>query len=182
MAYGNRNAAYDLSLFDEELNFSTAAPKRHRDDEAQRQGRKKHHRKTAVVKLPEEELNKIRRRRHNPVKLTLGAIGSAAVTFIIGIIIVGQVQLTELNQQIITAEQTLANTESVYIQNQMKVEASHSHAEIEKYATEVLGMTKASNAQKEFVALENSDKAEVFTQPESNIFVQFFESLMNLWS
>ncbi|MBQ1839139.1 MAG: hypothetical protein II127_05935 [Ruminococcus sp.] len=182
MAYENRNAAYDLSLFDEELNFSAAAPKRHQDDEAQRQGRKKHRQHHQVVRLPEEELNKIRRRRHNPVRLALGAAGAAAVTFIIGVIIVGQVQLTELNQQIITAEQTLANTESVYIQNQMKVEASHSHAEIEKYATEVLGMTKASNAQKEFVALENSDKAEVSAQPESNIFVQFFESLMNLWS
>ena len=132
MAYENRNAAYDLSLFDEELNFSAAAPKRHQDDEAQRQGRKKHRQHHQVVRLPEEELNKIRRRRHNPVRLALGAAGAAAVTFIIGVIIVGQVQLTELNQQIITAEQTLANTESVYIQNQMKVEASHSHAESEK--------------------------------------------------
>lgn len=182
MAHVTENAAYNLSLFDEEINFSTAAPKRRHDESVQRQTRKRQSRRNEVVQLPEEELNKIRRRRHSPVKLTLGAIGAAVVTFIIGIIIVGQVQLTELNQQIISAEKTLADTESVYIQNQMKVEASHSHAEIEKYATEVLGMTKASNAQKEFVALESSDKAEVSAQKDSNIFVRFFEALSNLWS
>ena len=182
MAIGTQNAAYDLNLFDEEVNFSTAAPKRRTDEETQRQGRKKQRRRAQVVTLPEEELNKIRRRKHSPVKLTLGAVGAAIVTFVIGVIIVGQVQLTELNQQIITAEKTLADTESICIQNQMKVETSHSHAEIEKYATEVLGMTKASNAQKEFVALESSDKAEVSEQKDTNSFVRLFESLSNLWS
>ena len=61
MAYGTQNAAYDLSLFDEELNYSTAAPKRQELDEPQRQGRKKQNSRNKVVTLPEEELNKIRR-------------------------------------------------------------------------------------------------------------------------
>lgn len=182
MAYENRNAAYDLSLFDDELNYSAAAPKRHDDSEAQRKGRKKQSRRNKVVKLPEEELNKIRRRKHNPIKLALGGVGAAVVAFVIGVIIVGQVQLTELNQEIISAEKTLADTESIYIQNQMKVETNLSKAEIEKYATDVLGMTKASNAQKEFVALESEDKAEVSAQKDSNIFTRFFESLSGLWS
>ncbi len=182
MAYVNQDAAYDLSLFDEELNYSAAAPKRQQDEEQSRQGRKKQNRRAKVVTLPEEELNKIRRRRHNPVKLAIGGVSAAIVTFVIGIIIVGQVQLTELNQQIITSEKELADTESIYIQNQMKLETNLSNAEIEKYATEVLGMTKASNAQKEFVALETSDKAEVSAQKDTNIFTMFFESLANLWS
>ena len=181
MAYSNENAAYDLSLFDDELNYSAAAPKRRHDEEEHRRGRKKQSQHNKVVKLPESELMKNRRRRHNPVKLVMGGIGAAIVTFVIGIIIVGQVQLTELNQDIITAEQTLADTESVLIQNQMKVESAPSDAEIEKHAAEV-GMTKASNAQKEFVALENSDKAEVSEQKDGNIFTRFFESLGNLWS
>ena len=120
MAYVNQDAAYDLSLFDEELNYSAAAPKRQQDEEQSRQGRKKQNRRAKVVTLPEEELNKIRRRRHNPVKLAIGGVSAAIVTFVIGIIIVGQVQLTELNQQIITSEKELADTESIYIQNQMK--------------------------------------------------------------
>lgn len=182
MAYRHQNAAYDLSLFDEELNYSAAAPKRQEDAEPQRESKKKQSRHAKVVTLPEEELNKIRRRRHNPVKLVIGGVSAAIVTFVIGVIIVGQVQLTELNQQIISSEKQLADTESIYIQNQMKLETNLSNAEIEKYATEVLGMTKASNAQKEFVALETSDKAEVSAQKDSNIFTLFFESLANLWS
>ena len=182
MAYGNHNAAYDLSLFDDELNLSTAAPKRRDDEERRKQSKKKQNNRNKVVKLPEEELDKIRRRKHNPVKLAIGGVSAAIVTFIIGVIIVGQVQLTELNQEIITAEHQLADAESVRIQNQMKVETNLSDAEIEKYATEKLGMTKASNAQKEFVALESGDKAEVSAQKDTNIFARFFESLSNLWS
>ena len=40
MAYENRSAAYDLSLFDEELT-SSAAPKRKQDDESDKRTRKK---------------------------------------------------------------------------------------------------------------------------------------------
>ncbi len=182
MAYGTQNAAYDLSLFDEELNYSTAAPKRQELDEPQRQGRKKQNSRNKVVTLPEEELNKIRRRKHNPLKLALGAVGAAVVAFVIGIILVEQVQLTELNQDIITAKQELADADSINIQNKMKVESTLSNAEIERYATEVLGLSKASNAQKEFVALEYGDKAEVSEAKDGNIFTQFFDTLFSLWS
>lgn len=182
MAYSNPNAAYDLSLFDDDLRYSAAAPRRHRADEEQQQHKKRQNRKGEVVQLPTEELNKIRRRKHNPFKIAAGAVGAGIVTFVIGVIIVGQVELTELNQKIITAEKKLADTESIYIQNQMKVETAHTKAEIEKYATEVLGMTKASNTQKEFVALETDDKAEVSNQQDTNIFTRFLESLSSLWS
>ena len=64
----------------------------------------------------------------------------------------------------------------------MKVESTLSNAEIERYATEVLGLSKASNAQKEFVALEYGDKAEVSEAKDGNIFTQFFDTLFSLWS
>ena len=41
MAIGNYNAAYDLSLFDESLNASSAVPKRRADGEAHQQNRKR---------------------------------------------------------------------------------------------------------------------------------------------
>ena len=179
MAYDNNNAAYDLSLFDEDL-YTSTAPEREYEDESESKVKRKQ--KNKVVKFSEEDINKARRRKHNPVKLILGGLGVAIVTFVIGAIIVGQVQLTELNQQIISAQDTLADTQSVYTQNQMKLEAGLSNAEIEKHATEVLGMTKASNAQKEFVSIESGDKAEVSSQKSENIFTQFIESIKNLWS
>lgn len=184
MAYENINAAYDLSLFDEDTSYvnGSAVPKRKDDDLHKKQKVKRSKAANKVVTLPEDEINRIRRRRHNPLKLILGGLSGAAVAFVIGLIIVGQVQLTELNQEIISAKSLLADTQSIYTQNQMKVEATLSNAEIEEYAENVLGMTKASNAQKEFVTLSGGDKAEVSAEQSDNIFVRFIDSIKNLWS
>ena len=180
MAYDNRNAAYDLSLFDEEAAYSTAVPKRREQKVHKKQTKAK--KTSKVVSLPNEELNKIRRRKHNPFKLAVGTIGGAVVTLVIGFIIVGQVQIMELNQEIINAKALLEDCQSVYTQNQMKLEAQLTGAEIEKYAEDVLGMTKVSNAQKEFVTLSGGDKAEVSAQGNQNLFSQFINSVNNLWS
>ena len=135
-----------------------------------------------VISLPEEELHKIRKRRHNPLKVALGTIGGAAVAMIIATIIIGQVRITELNQQIITAKETLSNAQSVYTQTEMSLQAKLSSSDIEKYAENQLGLTKASSSQQEFVSLSGGDKAEV-TSPESeNLFTQFISSIANLWS
>ena len=121
MAYENRNAAYDLSLFDEDVAYSngSALPKRNEQEVHNKQTKKKTKTARKVVTIPEEEIHKIRRRKHNPLKLALGSIGGAAVAAVIGFIIVGQVQLTELNQEIITAKSLLADSQSIYTQNQM---------------------------------------------------------------
>lgn len=170
MAYENRNAAYDLSLFDDSSDYvpGSAAPER-KEEVHKKQERKR--RKNNVVSLPKEELQKNRRRRHNKFKIALGTVSGAAATIIIGIIIVGQVRLTELNQEVITAKETLANAQSVYTQTQMKLESKLSTSDIEKYAEDTLGMTKATNTQKEFVTLADGDKAEVSASQENdNLF------------
>jgi hypothetical protein len=59
------------------------------------------------------------------------SVGAAAVTFVIGAIIMGQVQLTELNQEIVNAQALLADSQSIYTQNQMKLEANLSNEEVE---------------------------------------------------
>ena len=177
MAYENRNAAYDLSLFDDSSDYvpGSAAPER-KEEVHKKQERKR--RKNNVVSLPKEELQKNRRRRHNKFKIALGTVSGAAAT-----IIVGQVRLTELNQEVITAKETLANAQSVYTQTQMKLESKLSTSDIEKYAEDTLGMTKATNTQKEFVTLAGGDKAEVSASQESdNLFTQFWRSVQNLWS
>ena len=173
MAYENRNAAYDLSLFDDSTDYvsGTAVPER-KEEVHKKQERKR--RKNNVVSLPKEELQKNRRRKHNKFKLALGTAGGAVAAVVIGIIIVGQVRLTELNQEVITAKETLANAQSVYTQTQMKLESKLSTSDIEKYA---------EDTQKEFVTLSGGDKAEVSaTQESDNIFAQFWNSVQNLWS
>ncbi len=182
MAYTDRNEAYDLSLFDEDVTASSALPQRKEHQVHKKQIKQKKNRINKVVTLPEEELQKIRRRKHNPLKLMIGGLGGGLVAVVIGIIIVGQVQITELNQQIITAQNTLADSQSIYTQNNMKVESKLSTSEIEKYAEDVLGMTKATNTRKEFVTLSGGDKAEVSSPGSENIFTQFIDSIKNLWS
>ena len=144
--------------------------------------KRKLQKKNNIVTLPEEELIKIRRRKHNPLKLAVGSVCGLAIAFVIGTIIIGQVQLNELNQQISEAKDQLTDSQSVYTQNQMKVESKLSNSEIEEYAENVLGMTKASDAQKEFVTLSGGDKAEVSAQQSENLFTKFIDSLTNLWS
>ncbi len=184
MAYENRNAAYDLSLFDDDNSYSwgTEAPKRQEKEVHKKKTAKKAKKVSKVVTLPQDELDKIRRRKHNPLKLIVGGTGGLAVALVIGFIIVGQVQIMELNQKIISAEALLQDSQSIYTQNQMKVESVLSNAEIQEYAENVLGMTKASNAQKEFVTLSGGDKAEVSAKGSDNIFTQFIDSIKNLWS
>lgn len=179
MAYENRNAAYDLNLFDE---ASTAAPLPKRDEEEKRANKPKKKTGKKVISLPEEEIHKIRKRRHNPLKLAVGSIGGAVAAIIIATIIVGQVRITELNQEIITAKETLSNSQSVYTQTEMSLQAKLSSSDIENYAENQLGLTKSSNSQQEFVSLSGGDKSEV-TSPESeNLFTQFISSIVNLWS
>lgn len=169
MTYENRNAAYNLDLFKD--NTARELPKE-----------EKRKRQNKVVSLPQEALVKIRRRKHNPLKLFVGGVASALITVIVAAIIIGQAQLTELNQEIITAQETLANSQSTYTQLQMAVQSKLSTSEIESYAENTLGMSKAENAQKEFLSLSEGDKAEISEDANQNFFQKIINALTGLWS
>lgn len=171
MAYEN-NAAYDMNLFRD--NTAPKLPKKEKTE--------KHKQDNKVVTLPQEALIKIRRRKHNPFKLFVGTVAALAITIIISAIIIGQVQLTEVNQQIIAAEETLRNTQSTYTQNQMALQSKLSTSEIEKYAQEKLGMSKAGNVQKEYVSLSKGDKAEISENANRNFFQKIIDAITGLWS
>ncbi len=166
----NKTSAYDLSLFD------TAAK------DLEKTNRKKKKNTHKVVKMPQEEIHKIRFRKHNPVKVIGGTLGIIAIAVVIVTIIMGQVQLTELNQQIISAQNELSNQQSVYTQNQMAVQSNLSTSGIQEYAEDKLGMTKATNAQKEFVELSKGDKAEIIQESNNDFFSQIFSAISDLWS
>lgn len=165
----NKTAAYDLSLFDT-------------SEKIEKKQDKKPKNKSKVVHMPEEAINKIRYRKHNPLKVFFGTLGLCAATAVIAAIIVGQVQLTELNQKIITAENTLSNEKSVYTQTQMAVQSNLSTSGIQQYAEEQLGMTKAENSQKEFIELSQGDKAEVTADSNGDFFSWIAKAVSGLWS
>ncbi len=175
MAYGSyAMGGYDLSLF--ESTKGTAVPK-----EAPVKHRKK---KTAanIVRLKREDIERAQRRKYNVPAILLGSVVSAVVIVLLCAIVYGQVCLSELNQQIISAENTLSQRQSEQLQIQAKVDASLSTLVVEEYAKNNLGMVKASNQQKEYVSLSQGDKAQVYMEEEKNLFEEIGDYISGLWS
>ena len=170
MAYNEHSVAYDLDLFKD--NAAKKIPEKQNTKDKENK----------VVKIPEEDTYRIRRRKHNPFKIFVGSISATVATVIIAAIIVGQAQLTELNQQIMTAQETLENAQSTYTQLQMGIQSKLSTTEIEKYAETKLGMSKTENAQKEFVSLSQGDKAEISGEANLNFFQKIINAITGLWS
>lgn len=160
MAMTNKNLAYDLSLFEE------------------KQSAKKH--KNNIVKLSDERLRK--KRRHNPVLILLFVIVGMSCTLVLGAMIRGQAQLTELNQQIISKTEELEEAKSVYTQMQMKVDAKFSAEFVQNYAATKLKMVKSDDFQKTYIKLAQGDKAEILKQDEDSIIQSLVNAISDLWS
>ena len=165
MAFLSSNNAYDISVFE--------------DDNLANQDL---HKKNKVVKIPKKKTEQAKRRKRNPLKLTVGFLFSAVVVAVVGMIIYSQVQLTELNQKISEAQETLENSQSEYTQMQMNVDAKYTTSIIEEYAQDKLGMTKANSSQKEFVDLSSGDKAKVIEKEDKSIFDTIVDWISSIWS
>ena len=165
MAFLSSNNAYDISVFE--------------DDNLENQDL---HKKNKVVKIPKKKIEQAKRRKRNPLKLTVGFLFSAVVVAVVGMIIYSQVQLTELNQKISEAQETLENRQSEYTQMQMNVDAKYTTSIIEEYAQDKLGMTKANSSQKEFVDLSSGDKAKVIEKEDKSIFDTIVDWISSIWS
>lgn len=165
MAFLSSNNAYDISVFEDEYLENQDL-----------------HKKNKVVKIPKKKFEQAKRRKRNPLKLTVGFLFSAVVVAVVGMIIYSQVQLTELNQKISEAQETLENSQSEYTQMQMNVDAKYTTSIIEEYAQDKLGMTKANGSQKEFVDLSSGDKAKVVEKEDKSIFDTIVDWISSIWS
>lgn len=177
MAYGSYamgNRDYDLSLF--ETTRGTAVPK------TAPVKKKRAKAQNNIIDLPEVQVDKSQRRKHNISGLICGFAVAAVVAVAVGLIISGQVRLAELNQEIATAETKLAHTQSIQTQMQARIESSLSAAAVEKYAREELNMVKATNSQKEYISLSQGDKAQVYDSGNSTVFEEIGETVSSLWS
>ena len=165
MAFLSSNNAYDISVFE--------------DENLENQDL---HKKNKVVKIPKKKIEQAKRRKRNPLKLTVSFLFSAVVVAVVGMIIYSQVQLTELNQKISEAQETLENSQSEYTQMQMNVDAKYTTSIIEEYAKDKQGMTKATSSQKEFVDLSSGDKAKIVEKEDKSIFDTIVDWISSIWS
>ena len=84
MAFRNRNEAYDISLF----------------EAAETDDKKADKTDNKVLNIPKEKFITKANAKRRVKQMITGVCVGAVVTVFVGIIIQGQVQLTELNQQI----------------------------------------------------------------------------------
>lgn len=182
MFYDNRNLAYDLRLFEEEeIRSSTVeTPKKKQADKPKKKQQNTHVDKKSTGES--SSIKRIKRRKNNFLNISLAVVLAVVIVAVVGLIIHGQVQLTELNQQISAANSVLEEQQSLYTQLEMKVDASISTAVVEKYAQEKLGMTKVSNSQKEFISLCEGDKVELTMSDNDTVFDAIADAFSSLWS
>ena len=127
MAYYSRSSnAYDFTLFEESFDSSVTMRAKANDRSETEDGGTQENRSKREDRRAEKDANikRMRRRRSNIARIALGVIFGIAVAFIVASIIHGQVQLTELNQEISDAKAQLAEQQSVYTQLEMKVDSS----------------------------------------------------------
>lgn len=183
--YSNHNLAYDFTLFEEQYSKPTAARSRKDEDKpVDSDGKRKVNRASAEKSSSDRKskVRRLKRRKSNFLRIAGGIVFGLAAVVIIASIIHGQVQLTELNQEIIDARSELSEKQSIYTQLEMKVDSSVTTTAVEEYAKDVLHMSKATNSQKEFIALSTGDKAEVILEEDRNIFKRIIDAITSLWS
>ena len=173
-AYAFDDKGYDFSLF--ETTRGTAVPK-----ETPKKKRV-HRNRNNIIELPEIQIDKSQRKKHNVASLVIGGIITAILVFAVSTVIVGQARLTELNEQVAEAERTLAHSQSIGTQTQAKVEAVLSAASVEEYAVNNLNMVKANSRQKEYISLSQGDKAEIYMEEEKTVFDEIAAFFSSLWS
>lgn len=166
MAFTERNAAYDLTLFEEEELYELPKAKSQ---------------KNIVYDIDEERKKRVKP-RIKPLTAILSFFVSSLVILAVAAIIHGQAQLTELNKQISDAQTELTELESYYTQLEMKVENKLGPSVIEEYAKNVLGMAKTESYQKEFISLSDGDKAVVANESEKSIFERILDAISNIRS
>lgn len=181
--YAGHNLAYDLALFEDDYPYGTSARLKKKSSEdavAEKDSVQEEQENTRETGRRRDKATKRRRSRFG--RIALGVILSIAVMAVIVSIIHGQVQLTELNQEIVNARAELAEKQSIYTQLEMKVDSSVSTTVVEQYAKENLAMSKANNSQKEFINLSDGDKAEVTMSEDKNIFERIGDFFASLFS
>ncbi len=181
--YYRSSVAYDLTLFEESeadnvshIERESSENKSERADGGTRNSNKRDRNNRTKKNL------KKKGRRSKIGRIIFGVVCGLLMAFVVVSIIHGQVQLTELNQEIADAKARLAEQQSIYTQLEMKVDSSISTTVVEDYAKNNLHMNKAANSQKEFVNLSDGDKAEVSLSGDKNIFESIAEAISSLWS
>lgn len=141
MALGERNTAYDISVFEE---------RKYIDE-----------RKNNIVKLPERNAKINKKNKSNVITVLFTALTFSLSVAIVGTILFNQVQLTEITDKMSKVEKQLEESKSENTQLQMKVKEKFSPEKVTYHAKNDLSMEQTNPSQVEYFSLESGDKAEI---------------------
>lgn len=166
MASRNSSEAYDFALFE---------PKRE-----QREGQRK---RNNIIELPQQKLEENRRAKRNPARAVSAFLAMAVMLGIVSTMVYGQVQLTELTEELNAATKTYNESASVYTQLKMKSDSQLSLETVEDYAANKLGLKKIEQNQVEHISLSKGDKSEVLqSSAHQGWMTSLWESIVHLLS
>lgn len=177
MALDNINVAYDI----EQLGEYDTHQKPNAKSAARDKGKAKRD-NLKVVQFPTKSHGKVDEHKAKYKRAASIITVSALILICLIANISGRVALTEVNQKITSATRELAQQESIYTQNKLKLDTKYSTVVVEEYAKKYLNMGRSTNYQKEFINLSEGDKAEIVQIEEQNIFEKMFDSIKALLS
>ena len=138
--------------------------------------------KDNVVALPQEGLKKSLRKRVLPLQSVMRIVGVLAVCFALAYVVYGQMELTELNDQINAATAQLEETRSVELQLQYTAGRDMTAAEIEEYASTYLGMQKIDPGQITYIELADGNGGTVVQDVSKPWYMQIWDTIMEFMS
>ena len=169
--------AYDFDLFDSR-DHGSAVPKLPEPKAPQKQKQKNN-----VVKLDEKQLRRSHRHSANPVKMLMNLAVVLVIVGAIGAVVFSQVQLTELTDEINTANESLSQEKSIAIQLEMQAASKLNTEEIEQIAREKLGMEKVADGQTSYISLTQDDEGTVVQAEKTpNLLDRIWQVLQSLFS
>ncbi len=176
MALRNRTEAYDLSLF-ETRPLTVEVGGQTKAKPAQKQQRRNN-----IIELPQDQVEKNRRRGLQPLRAVAVVFTLALMLTIVGSVVFNQVQLNELTTQIASAQQQLAEQESVHTQLQMEANSAMTLSDVEAFAQDQLDMHKVGKNQVTYITLTEGDQGKVVQSAGEESFLDkiwsFLEGLL----
>lgn len=140
----NQSSAYNFELFEPNRKIEQEPP-----------------RKTNVIELPKEQLEANRHTKVRPFRLVAIFAVFAIIAGIVAAYVNGQVQLSQLSNEMGTAQKTLQEQQDLTAQLKIKSDSKLSMEAVENRASQNLGMQKTTRSQITTVALSKGDRSEV---------------------
>lgn len=140
----NQSSAYNFELFEPNRKIEQEPP-----------------RKPNVIELPKEQLEANRRTKIRPIRLVAIFAAFTIISGIVAAYVNGQVQLSELSEEMGTAQATLQEQQNLFTQLKIKSDSKLSMEAVENRASTSLGMQKTTRSQITTVELSKGDRSEV---------------------